>query len=124
RARNRNLTVCVSARQGSSISVDGLGENRPDPLQMERRAACPELAEGSSPVVAPGSPPRAKIRDYNGFSSYAVMGSILFPTRIMLVGGLSSLLLGPYFCPAQQRNAAPKAAAEPVSTHVGKGYDA
>jgi hypothetical protein len=61
-ARNRNLTVCVSARQGSSISVDGIRDNRPDPLQMERRAACPELAEGSSPVVLLASTTRQNPR--------------------------------------------------------------
>jgi tetratricopeptide (TPR) repeat protein len=52
------------------------------------------------------------------------MGSMLSPTRIMLVAGTSFLLLGAYICHAQQANDAPQAAAEPVSTHIGKGYDA
>ena len=75
RTKNRNLTVGVSARQGSPISLDGIGENRPDPLKMERRASspvvrrCPRFARAFGALTWDAGTCCDKIRDYNGFSS-------------------------------------------------------
>ena len=52
------------------------------------------------------------------------MGPMPSPTRIMLLAAISFLLLCSYVCESQQSNEPPQTAAGPVSTHVGRGYDA